>query len=367
MISVRSSFTMKLCSSLSPVSVALLVVCLTIGVGPASAQHFDDCLSPRDTGSDATVIVQDTVTTLFPNEASLEVGDEIALYTSDGTCAGSTTWRSSDDDASLSAAGPNASTTNEGTSGYEPGDTLKVKVWDESKNEVYDLKHSIEYEPCENKSSLCRDDGTYEESAIYSIVRLGAREAVAPPPTEITEFDVIRSENRARLEWTTATESDSARFEIQHRTPDAAWSTIEFVEGAGRSTQPQHYSHTVTNLSTGRHHFRLKHADDEGTTTHSDPVSVDVSMAEDHKLSRVTPNPIHSHGRLVLRLREAQAVKISLFNTLGQRIRILHQGRLSQNKDHVMYLDGSSLSNGRYLIRIKGETFTSTRPVTVVR
>ncbi len=358
---------MKMCSSFSYVSVAVLVVCLTAGVGPASAQHFDDCLSPRDTGSDATVIVQDTVNTLFPNETSLEEGDEIALYTPDGTCAGSTTWHSSDEDASLSAAGPSASNTNDGTSGYENGDTLQVKVWDESKNEVYDLEQAIEYESCENKSLLCQDDGTYEESAIYSIIQLGARASVDPPPVEISEFDVTRSEDRVRLEWTTATESDSARFEIQHRTPDAPWSTIKFVEGAGRSTNPQHYSYTVTNLSTGRHHFRVKEADDDGATALSNPVSVEVAMEEDHKLSRVTPNPIRSHGQLVLRLREAQTVKVSLFNTLGQRIRTLHQSRLSQNKDHVMHLDGSSLSSGRYLIRIKGETFSSTRPVTVVR
>lgn len=355
---------MKCTSSLPHLSIGILIVWIMAGGSPTLAQHFTDCLSPRDTGSDATVIVRDTVETLFPNDASLEEGDEIALYTSDGTCAGSVTWSSSDGDTSLSAAGPDGTGTDSGSSGYEIGEPLKVKVWDDSENEVYDLESIIQYESCEDKSFLCREDGAYEEGAIYSIIQLGNSETL---PVELVEFNAITDKNRVRLEWTTASESRNVGFDVQHRTPETPWSTLEFVEGAGQANDPQHYSHTVTNLETGRHLFRLRQTDADGSTVLSSPISVELSMDEAYELGRVSPNPLRPHGQLVLRIRDAQAVTVSVFNTLGQRVRTLHQGLLSANKTHVFSLDGSSLSSGRYLIRIQGETFSETRPMTVLK
>lgn len=354
---------MQIAPSFSVVTSTLALIGLLVGVHPASAQHFSDCLSPRDTGTDATVIVRNTVKTMFPNEASLDEGDEIALYTSDGTCAGSTTWTSSDEDVSISAAGPNDIDTKEGTSGYESGESLKVKVWDESEKKEYDLESIIEYESCDDKGSLCRDDGIYEESAIYSITQLGNSETL---PVELVEFEAFTRNDQVRLEWTTASENNNVGFEVQHRPSNASWSTLEFVEGAGTASEPQHYTHTVTDLESGRHFFRLQQTDTDGATTLSDPISVEIMMEEEYEVGRVTPNPIQPHGQLVLRLQKAQSVTVSLFNTLGQQVQLLHRGVLPANKEHVLPLDGSALSSGRYIIRIQGETFSVTRPVTVL-
>lgn len=90
--------------------------------------HFNACLAP--TGTNASIIIPLSVAvTVSPTPSSLnpiEAGDEIAVFTPEGVCAGVVTW--SEDGAALAAWGDDPQT--EEQDGFLIGDTLTYRVWD---------------------------------------------------------------------------------------------------------------------------------------------------------------------------------------------------------------------------------------------
>ncbi|MFP4228443.1 MAG: hypothetical protein ACLFTE_06405, partial [Salinivenus sp.] len=81
-----------------------LSLCLLLVPGTTWAQtHFTDC-APND-ANDATVLIPDTVAVDIGDADSLQTGDEIALFSDDGKCAGVGVWDASQDALSISVAG----------------------------------------------------------------------------------------------------------------------------------------------------------------------------------------------------------------------------------------------------------------------
>ena len=79
------------------------------------------------------------------------------------------------------------------------------------------------------------------------------------------------------------------------------------------------------------------------------------------------PNPFQQQTRLVLRLDRAQPVRVAVYDYLGRRVRDLFDGWLSAGGPHVFALEAAGLPSGPYLIRATGRSFSTTRPVIVVR
>lgn len=93
-------------------------------------QHFTDCV--HGTGHNATFIVP-VAATPHINGAPLAVGDEIAAFTPDGTCAGVAVWKGRS--AALTLWGRNVLTDSYG--GFSTGDSLRVRIWDASTRTEY--------------------------------------------------------------------------------------------------------------------------------------------------------------------------------------------------------------------------------------
>ncbi len=104
-----------------------------------------------------------------------------------------------------------------------------------------------------------------------------------------------------------------------------------------------------------------------------DVVSTAIEFAEGedpgraYGLSAVYPNPFRQVAQFTLRLETPQQVQIAVYNLLGQRIAVLHEGRLASHEAHAFALDGSALASGLYLITVQGETFSTTGKAIVVR
>jgi hypothetical protein len=83
-------------------------------------------------------------------------------------------------------------------------------------------------------------------------------------------------------------------------------------------------------------------------------------------LSEVSPNPFAVSARLTLEVAEAQHVTIAVYDALGRRVAVLHDGEVEAGT-HALALDGSSLPAGLYVVRITGEGFAASRRVTRLR
>jgi hypothetical protein len=80
----------------------------------------------------------------------------------------------------------------------------------------------------------------------------------------------------------------------------------------------------------------------------------------------VAPNPFAGRAEVRVTLPVAERVVAAVYDALGRRVAVLHDGELEATTT-ALTLDGSSLSPGVYVVRVAGETFGETRRVTVVR
>lgn len=80
-------------------------------------------------------------------------------------------------------------------------------------------------------------------------------------------------------------------------------------------------------------------------------------------LSHAYPNPFSAATTFELTLDESQEVRVEVFNVLGQRVRTLHDGRLSADDVHRFSFEGDNLTPGIYLYRVTGDDFSLTRRV----
>lgn len=186
-------------------------------------------------------------------------------------------------------------------------------------------------------------------------------------PVELAALHVTLSDGAAQLTWTTASETNNAGFHVEHRGPNAdRFASAGFVEGHGTTDTPQQYRFRTDPLDPGRHVFRLRQVDLDGTATRSDTVSTRVPLGPEAQMD-AAPTPLRSQTTVTLRLRTRQEVEVALYDVLGRRVRILHDAPLAPDRPHRLQMDARGLSSGLYLLRAHGERFQATRRVTVVR
>ncbi|MDX1532391.1 MAG: T9SS type A sorting domain-containing protein, partial [Rhodothermales bacterium] len=83
-------------------------------------------------------------------------------------------------------------------------------------------------------------------------------------------------------------------------------------------------------------------------------------------LSAGYPNPFRGRSTFTLAVVGAEAVTIAVFDGLGRRVAVLHEGPLPAGT-HTFGLDGAALPAGVYVVRAVGETVTAARRVTLLR
>ena len=190
----------------------------------------------------------------------------------------------------------------------------------------------------------------------------------SPLPVEMASFEAVRDGQGARLQWTTASETNNSGFAVQHRTGTAPqWSTLGFVEGHGTTTQPNTYTFATDDLQAGTHRFRLRQVDVDGTETFSREVSVVLPLRDVLQLTAPTPNPVSGETHLQVGVQERGPVTVAVFNVRGQRVATLYEGIPAPGQKTTVQFDTDRLASGTYFVRATSGAQTRTQRVTVVK
>jgi hypothetical protein len=188
-------------------------------------------------------------------------------------------------------------------------------------------------------------------------------------PVELVSFDAVTNGSTVNLSWNVASESDNSGFYVEHKSVYLAkdWSEMGFVGSKGNTTAGAAYGFTADVALAGRHQFRLRQVDLDGTFTYSPIVEVSVDVPGSFLLGKAYPNPFNPTTSFSLSLAAGQNVEISVFDQLGRQVMTLHKGFLEGSQGHVFNIDASALTTGMYVVRAAGEVATSSMTVTLIK
>ena len=83
-------------------------------------------------------------------------------------------------------------------------------------------------------------------------------------------------------------------------------------------------------------------------------------------LGRPHPNPFNPQTSFTIALLAEQTISVEVFNVLGQRVDILHNGLLTSGQ-HTFTFDGAGLPSGVYILRASGDGFVETQHINLLK
>ncbi len=197
-------------------------------------------------------------------------------------------------------------------------------------------------------------------------------------PVELASFQGTASGSRVVLRWQTVSETSNAGFAVEHAAPVAAsesalpmppiWQHLHTVAGAGTTSETQRYAWTTPELAPGRHRFRLRQRDLDGSQHMSPVVEVVVGLdGSGFALTRLNPNPARNASHALLHVATGQHVRVEVVDLLGRVVAGVWEGELDAGRAQPLRVDASDLGAGVYLLRVRGERFSTTTPLRIVR
>jgi len=89
-------------------------------------------------------------------------------------------------------------------------------------------------------------------------------------------------------------------------------------------------------------------------------------LPESYQLSQNYPNPFNPVTTISFSLPIPTQVKLNVYNTLGQKIKSLADGRYEAG-NHIVEWDGSNVSSGVYFYKLEAGEFTETRKMVLMK
>lgn len=184
-------------------------------------------------------------------------------------------------------------------------------------------------------------------------------------PVDLVSFTAVETEAGVLLQWETASETNNAGFEIEQKFNAEPFETIQFVEGAGTTTETQNYNVLLDNLAPGDYAFRLRQIDFDGAFALSDEVHLQL-LPRAYELAQNYPNPFNPQTHINFTIPAAREVSLEVFDVLGRRVAVLVNELLGAGQHSVLF-DANDLPNGTYVYRLKAGVFEETKQMILMK
>lgn len=184
-----------------------------------------------------------------------------------------------------------------------------------------------------------------------------------PVAVQASLIDFQAEPSLVRLNWSLRSTS-SARATVERRAGTGGWSAL----GTPEATGSERVTYEDRSVSPGsRYHYRLRIVED-GATTHTDEVLVDVPNRFQLELAGPTPNPT-SGDRLAIGFTLATRSKsrLDLIDVAGRQIESRNLEAFEPGRHQVRFGESRRLEPGVYIIRLAAEGRVLTAKAMVVR
>lgn len=176
-------------------------------------------------------------------------------------------------------------------------------------------------------------------------------------PIELLHFTANPDGENVLVEWVTATELNSDRFEIERSIDMRQWEYIGKVQAAGNSVEPIYYDWLDYSPYSGTSYYRLKMFDLDNSMELSNVATVRFDKAVAGPDLAVYPNP--NTGEFVIQLALEDVKSLWLYDATGS---IVRQWGTADVSSGLVSVQG--LAAGTYLVRLTtGSGSTSVRVI----
>jgi hypothetical protein len=165
-----------------------------------------------------------------------------------------------------------------------------------------------------------------------------------PLPIGLGTFTAVADNNKAKLDWTTLSETDNTGFDIERSNDSKNWVKIGFVSSLaenGNSSQKLQYETYDQSPVAGLNVYRLKQIDKDGTVTYSDVRLLNFNNATTN--ISIYPNPTTD----IVHIQTTDWTNVSKVNVSDANGRVLLQVNDATNGINL-----NGLTNATYLIQI---------------
>lgn len=185
-------------------------------------------------------------------------------------------------------------------------------------------------------------------------------------PVELSAFTASPNGTDVELRWTTATETNNKGFDIERMISSDVFEVVGFVPGFGTTTEPKTYSYTDSKLSSGKYSYRLKQIDYDGSFSYSNVLETEVITPSTFSLEQNYPNPFNPSTKIKFSIPAESNVLLNVFNTLGQEVAQILNGRLKEGF-HEVEFEAGNLTSGIYFYRLEADKFVDVKKMIIIK
>lgn len=189
--------------------------------------------------------------------------------------------------------------------------------------------------------------GTFSPFAISSVNN--------PLPVELTSFQAnCIGNNQTEVTWTTASEHNSAYFNVQKSRDGYNWESLEVISAAGNSNHTINYSILDSYGSGDVTYYKLQQYDIDGAMKEYDAISASCTSESDQLAVNIYPNPSNESFTIQMELENENVVNMVIYDINGSQV---YSKELNGNKgNNNIFIDGLTLKSGFYYIYLVDES-----------
>jgi hypothetical protein len=164
-------------------------------------------------------------------------------------------------------------------------------------------------------------------------------------PLKWLSFTAQKQNNQVSLNWSTASETNTKNFIVEHSINGINWEGLSILTAAGNSDNIRSYNYSHDGTIAGINYYRIKQMDIDGNYSYSEIKSIRIS--KDAQPFKVVGNPI-VNGKLQIQVSQLMNQPIKLFS---------NDGRLIWTKQFIPgthSVDVSQLINSTYILKTAG-------------
>lgn len=177
-------------------------------------------------------------------------------------------------------------------------------------------------------------------------------------PVTLTNFTAKAEGSKSKLEWTTASEQNNNRFEVQRSSDGINFATIATVEGNGNSTATNRYSAFDAQPVNGVNYYRLKQIDNNGKETIASAVKSVSFNFEDNVSAKLFPNPADDVVNISVLNYKGMQLNVNVIDVNGK---VVHQEVIDTKVNASSYKLNLSkkLTPGYYSVKLSGVNYNT--------